>query len=275
MIFSRILEHARRSKVRVIVGVGEPHSVERLVAAVRLLRAEGLPEPTLIGEEKLKGHMHEVEFLPSSSPEEEALRLLTSGEVNGVVRGTLSSSVFLKQVKAKFKVNKTFRVALLETAKNHQFMFAPVGVDEGGNVEEKVRLAVEAANFLRKIGMKEKISVLSGGRLGDVGRSQRVDATIREAEVVAANLRERGYNAEHYQILIENAVSEGANVIIAPDGISGNLIYRTLVHLGSGRSYGALYANMRKVIIDTSRAAPPNEYLGAVAMAAAVSVLQK
>lgn len=275
MIFSKILEYARRSRVRIAIGVGEEHSVERVLSAVRLIRAEGLPEPVLVGGEGLEGSIHEAKFLPSRNPEEKALALLASGEVDGVVRGTLSSSKFLKHVKEIFKVGKTFRIALLETAGHHQFMFSPVGVDEGGNVEEKVRLAVEAAEFLKKIGVKEKIAVLSGGRLGDVGRSEKVDATIREAEMVAAILKGKGYNAEHYQILIENAVSEKANVIIAPDGISGNLIYRTLIHLGSGKSYGALYANIGKVIIDTSRAAPPNEYLGAVAMAAAVSVLQK
>ena len=73
-------------------------------------------------------------------------------------------------------------------------------------------------------------------------------------------------SVKHYQILIEQAISDDANLILAPEGIAGNLIYRTLVHLGNGRSYGALYLksyNRNKIIIDCSRVAPKFEIEGA------------
>ncbi|MBS7287939.1 MAG: methanogenesis marker protein Mmp4/MtxX [Candidatus Freyarchaeota archaeon] len=272
MIYSTLLQAASRSRVKVGVGVGDPDTVERILRGVE--QASSTVDVVLVGKPELEGRVRWTRFHPSDDPEKALLELLMSESVDGVVRGGLSASSFLKQVKAMFNVKKVLRVALLEDAAGRQFMFAPVGVDEGEGVDEKVSLAVGASSFLEKIGLKPMIAVISGGRLGDLGRSLRVDKTIREAEEAAAILRGEGYDAEHYQILIENAVAEGRNVIVAPDGISGNLIYRTLIHLGLGKSYGAIYLNLAKPVVDTSRAAPPNEYTGATIMAAAAKNLQ-
>jgi len=62
-----------------------------------------------------------------------------------------------------------------------------------------------------------------------------------------------------------------SNLIIAPDGISGNLIYRTLVHLGGGKAYGAIYMGIDKTIIDTSRVGNHSEFYGALVLALALN----
>jgi predicted methyltransferase MtxX (methanogen marker protein 4) len=80
----------------------------------------------------------------------------------------------------------------------------------------------------------------------------------------------------HHEIMIEDAIQE-SNFIIAPDGISGNLIYRTLVHLGGGSSHGALYYPLAKegtVIVDTSRSADELEYKTAIMLANAYKVMR-
>jgi len=64
-------------------------------------------------------------------------------------------------------------------------------------------------------------------------------------------LLDMGISAKNYSILIEDAIKD-ANLIIAPDGISGNLIFRTLVFLGGGNGFGAPVL-MEKVFVDTSR----------------------
>jgi predicted methyltransferase MtxX (methanogen marker protein 4) len=71
----------------------------------------------------------------------------------------------------------------------------------------------------------------------------------------------------HDEILIENAIDNNVNLIIAPDGISGNLIYRTLVHLGAGKAYGAIYMGLNKILVDTSRVGNLNEIYGALLLA--------
>ena len=117
------------------------------------------------------------------------------------------------------------------------------------------------------------ISILSGGRKGDIGRNADVDLSIRNAEKTVAKLKERypSLDISHDEILIENAVKNECNLIIAPNGISGNLIYRTLVHLGGGKAYGAIYMNLEKVIIDTSRVGELSEIQGAFLLALALS----
>jgi len=93
------------------------------------------------------------------------------------------------------------------------------------------------------------------------------------AEEVVAYLRKENPNMSitHDEILIENAISNKSNLIIAPDGISGNLIYRTLVHLGGGKAYGAIYMDIDHVIIDTSRVGNLSEIVGALLLALALT----
>ncbi|MEM2144736.1 MAG: hypothetical protein QW279_05210, partial [Candidatus Jordarchaeaceae archaeon] len=178
----------------------------------------------------------------------------------------------LKQVKALFSVKSLRRIALLESSNGNQFLFAPVGIDEGKNLEEKVNFISDGVSLLQKLGISPKVAILSGGRAGDIGRDPMVDQTIRDAEEAVKIVKEKNItqNIQNYQILIEDAEKDKVNLILAPDGVSGNLIYRTLVHLGKGSSYGALYTNLPKTIIDTSRAGPIKEYVGAIIFASAL-----
>ncbi|MCC7572896.1 MAG: methanogenesis marker protein Mmp4/MtxX [Candidatus Methanofastidiosum sp.] len=192
---------------------------------------------------------------------------LQKGEIDAIVRGTLQSSDFIKEVKNSFKIDKIYRIGLLGTYDKKYFFFAPLGVDEGENLKEKEMLVEYAKDLLKRFKIEPKISVLSGGRKKDIGRSERVDNTILEAEALAEK-----YGVKHSEILIENAIKY-SNFILAPDGISGNLIYRTLIHLGGGTSHGALYyplAIKGTVIVDTSRAGPKEEYISSIALANAI-----
>jgi len=83
---------------------------------------------------------------------------------------------------------------------------------------------------------------------------------------VTRKICELGIDAKNYSILIEDAIG-GANFIVAPDGISGNLIFRTLVFLGGGHGYGAPVL-MDKVFVDTSRV--KDDFAGAIMLASAL-----
>lgn len=203
--------------------------------------------------------------------EETALIALKRGDIDCLVRGTLRSSAFLKALYAHFNVHKAFRIALLGTVDKKYFLFAPVGIDEGESLNEKITLVRYGKDLLDTLGITPKISILSGGRRDDLGRSRYVDMTIIEARRIAEEL-----GIMHHEIMIEDAIKE-SNFIIAPDGISGNLIYRTLVHLGGGSSHGALYYPLAKegtVIADTSRAADEQEYKTAIMLANAYKVMR-
>ena len=48
--------------------------------------------------------------------------------------------------------------------------------------------------------------------------------------------------------------AEESDLVLAPDGVSGNLIFRTLHFVGGHEAYGAPVVNIPRVFVDTSRA---------------------
>lgn len=202
----------------------------------------------------------DFEVIPTSS-EEELVNLLFNGNVDAAIRGSLSASKIIPLLKIRYpKISRASYIDL----NGKRFLLGPVGIDEGDSLDQKIQLAEQGSDFMESIGIKPKIAILSGGRPKDRGRSSKIDASLEEGEVLTKNLKERFLNAEHYHILIEDAVKEGANFIIAPDGISGNLIFRTIAFLGCGKSYGAVTLGINEIYIDTSRSQDLAGYIRAL-----------
>ena len=79
---------------------------------------------------------------------------------------------------------------------------------------------------------------------------------------------------KHYGILIEDAIADEATFILAPDGVSGNLIFRTLEFLGGGRGIAAVYTDLLPtVLLDVSRAM--KDFSEAIALASALVELSQ
>jgi putative methanogen marker protein 4 len=204
----------------------------------------------------------QVTFALHAQPGEALVADLMSGAIDAAVRGTLPANATLQALKRESGVDHLERIALLETVTGKKFLLAPVGVDEGWTVQEKLALIGKGKHIAKRFGISEEVGILSGGRFGDIGRHPQVDATMADAELVA-----RLSGARHFEILIEDAV-EQCGIIIAPDGISGNLIFRTLIFLGGGHGHGAPVLNINKIFVDTSRASP--DYTNALLLAASL-----
>jgi len=193
---------------------------------------------------------------------------LCTGEVDAVVRGDLGANTTMAEVKRQFSLDHLLRAALMKPRGGRMFFLAPVGVDEGWEVRAKMEFIRRSARLFEQLGEEMRVGVLSGGRLEDIGRNANVDRTIREALEVERLGKEEGFNVEHCQILIEDAIKV-KNLIIAPDGISGNIIFRTM-HLVDGCvSMGAPILNLDKVFVDTSRA--KRCYVDSIALASALA----
>jgi len=260
------------SKIALGVRAADPSDLEKCIQATDKVERLGHGHVTLVGDipQEVK---HEKVF--TEEPERKLIELLLSGRVDAAVRGTAKASLILKLLKEQLNLKEPLRIALLESSKGQCFLFAPVGIDEGSTPQERFNFTQAAVQLLRELHVEPKVAVLSGGRLEDLGRSATVDRSLKEGRVLAAQMEEAfKCRVKHYGILIEDAFREGANFILAPDGISGNLIYRTLLHLGSGRSHGAKYAGMKQIFIDTSRAAPSEEYVNALTFANALIAMK-
>jgi putative methanogen marker protein 4 len=246
------------------IGIGIAEDPEKVISSANRVSGKfeiicyckpGVVDPDAAGKSvRISEHIH---------PEQALVDDLMAGRIDAAVRGTLPANTTLKALKKAAGVNHLERIALLETVSGKKFLLAPVGVDEGWTVEEKLGLIKKGRNIAKKFGLPEKVGILSGGRLGDKGRHPQVDASMAAAEQVA-----RLGDAVHCEILIEDAV-ETCGLVIAPDGISGNLIFRTLVLLGGGHGHGAPVVNISRIFVDSSRASP--NYANALLLAASLS----
>jgi len=193
---------------------------------------------------------------------------LREGRIDAAVRGDMDSNRAMAAVRREFGVGKVLRAAFIEPAGGNMFLLAPVGIDEGWTAEEKLELARLGGAALRRLGISSPaIGIMSGGRASDRGRMAEVDRTIDIAQRVVRTLCDEGIQARDVQILIENASRE-CDMIIAPDGISGNLIFRSLHFLGGAKALGAPVLNIGRTYIDTSRA--KESYFDSIALAAAL-----
>ena len=244
------------------IGIGIEEETEKVISSV--VNSGISDQVILYCKPGTIGHRAEnLNIHSSACPEQDLVTDLMNGSIRAAIRGTLPANATLSALKKAAGVDHLERIALLETADGKKFLLAPVGVDEGWSVAEKVTLVTKGREIAGRFGLPKRVAILSGGRLGDIGRSHRVDRSMAEAELVA-----RLTGETHYEILIETAISE-AGVIIAPDGITGNLIFRTLTFLGAGHGHGAPVVNIDRIFVDTSRASP--DYRNAIMLADSLS----
>ena len=235
----------------VVVGIGrgsDAGNVERSVAA-------------------MKGHDIRIYDDPQALADD-----LANGTLDAAARGDMSSSKLLPILKGSLGLNKLERVVFLEPISGKMFLMAPVGIDEGWTEDQRYELAKKSVDLARAVGMGTRIAVMSGGRCEDYGRCKAVDHSIDAARYIVKKLTEDGYDAYHSQILIEDAVNE-ADILIAPEGITGNIIFRTLHFIGGAAALGAPVVNTDKVFVDTSRV--KTDYRDSLALTMLLTELRK
>lgn len=236
-------ERARERHAR--IGIGIWRSDERLIASLR--SATEYADLLLVGDPCCDC---ELDYIQAEEPWEELVRLLQDGEIEGAVRGNLPAGRTMRALAAGLGV-RVRRLALMDLS-GWAFLLGPVGIDEGETASDRLALVTGGAELLRGLGVAApRASLLSGGRIEDLGRSDRVDRSLAEGELIASLARSRGTDARHAGILIEEC--RGEDIIIAPDGVSGNLVFRTLLFLCRASSLGAPVLMERGVFVDSSR----------------------
>ena len=195
---------------------------------------------------------------------------LRRDELGAGVRGVLSSADTLKAVRSFFGVGTIMRTAVLASSTGKPFMLTPVGVDEGRTMTERLDLVRATVAYLEPTGWHPTVGVLSCGRQEDVDRGEHIRRSVEEGGGMVSRLFDEGLQARHHYILMEEAVEE-SDLVVAPDGIAGNLMFRTLHFVGSGRALGAPVVNLPSVFVDTSRAKA--DYSESVLLAAGLAEL--
>ena len=183
--------------------------------------------------------------------DKDIVQAVLDDKIHGVVRGSLPASNIMKELKA---VYPNITRATYVNGDEYEFLLTPVGIDEGETVEDRLDIVKNCIDFLKRLGKTPKIAVLAEGRKDDFGRGPEVSQSITDSEKLTELIKENtDEEVENYYILVEKAIEDGCNVIVAPNGRVGNIIFRTLVLLNSWPSYGAITFGMDKIYIDTSR----------------------
>ncbi|MBR6928552.1 MAG: methanogenesis marker protein Mmp4/MtxX [Methanobrevibacter sp.] len=182
--------------------------------------------------------------------DEDLVKAVLDDKIDGVVRGSLPASNIMKELKEHYP---NLSRATYVNGKDYEFLLSPVGIDEGVSVEDKFEIAMNCCDFLKKLGKTPKIAVLAEGREDDFGRGSEVSNSIKDAKKLTKMIEETSEHVTNYFILIEKAMKDNCNIIIAPNGRVGNIIFRTLILLNSWPSYGAVTFGIDKTYIDTSR----------------------
>ena len=197
--------------------------------------------------------------------DKDLVKAILDDDVDAVIRGSLPASNVMKELKTKFS---DISRATYVNGDNVEFLLTPVGIDEGKTVEDKLKIAVECGEFLRSQSKDPKIAVLASVRKGDYGRSEEISKSIDESEKLTKLIKENtDFEVTNHYILIEKALKDKCNVIIAPDGIIGNIIFRTLVLVNSWPSCGAITFGINSIYIDTSRDQNITGYLRSLKLA--------
>lgn len=197
--------------------------------------------------------------------DDELVESILNDDIDSTVRGSLKASEVMKTLKKNYQ---NISRATYVHSDEYEFLLTPVGIDEGNTVDEKLNIAVNCAEFLEKLNKTPKIAVLANGREGDWGRSSEISKSIDESKQLTELIeKETDYNVKNYFILVEKAIKEKCNIIIAPNGIIGNIIFRTLVMLDSWPSYGAVTFGVNSIYIDTSRDQSVDGYLRSLILA--------
>ncbi len=183
--------------------------------------------------------------------DKDLLKAVSSTKVDAVIRGSLSASNIMQELKEEYP--KLTRATYVN-GDGYEFLLTPVGIDEGESIEEKFEIAENCINFFKKVDKTPKIAVLAQGRKDDFGRGKEVSESITESRKLTKLIKEQtDADVKNYHILIEKAINDKCNIIIAPNGRIGNIIFRTLVLLNSWPSHGAITFGIDNIYIDTSR----------------------
>jgi len=218
------------------------------------------------------------------------MEALLSGNIRGAVRGNLPSSSVIGELRG---MGIEPRRAAFFGFRDRLRALVPVGIDEGPTPAERAEMALLAADILmalrnenadgdagpvhdpggrddagsQRVGTFRsiRVGVLAAGRPGDTGRSGTVARSLAAGREITESCMGNGLDAHLYGIEIEKALP-ASDILVAPDGITGNYIFRILFHFAGVEFLGAVYMGLPFVLVDSSSSR--RHYDGPVRLAA-------
>ncbi len=201
----------------------------------------------------------------SGNPEQKLAEMLASGEVEGIIRGTIDDFKTFEAYQGLVGKNKTkdmIELALLEDAYGRQFFISEGSNPLGWTKKEKIERCKGIIKFIKEeLGVKPKIGVITGVRHETYKRIKSIktgvvgilNKTYEDAEDVVKYFKNKGIQVKNYAIEFNAAVEDNCNIIVPPNGMVGNQVSRALCLVGRGKILACSRTNLPHLYEDNSR----------------------
>lgn len=289
--FEEIIEKAKAKDS--VISLAGAEDIEALKAIKSILNL-GIKAILVGKEEVIRKNLEELEMdLPIVNAEseveiaEKAVKLVSSGEANVLMKGLVKTATLLKAV-----LNKEWglrgdgllsHVALLETPGLDRIVF----VTDGGMVirptlEQKVQIINNAVSLAHKLGYeKPKVGIIAAVEVVNPDMPETMEAAILSKMAQRGQIK--GCEVDG-PLGLDNALSEfaakvkkvsgsvagHADILVVPDIHSGNFLGKSAVYLANGKIAGIVMGAKAPIVI-VSRADTSESKKNSIAIAAAIS----
>ncbi len=294
--FNELLELARKKgPKKVSVAVAEDMDV---LAAVKQAKELGIADPILVGDkDKISKIAHEIDFsLEGVEIVDEkdlvmatriATELVSSGNAHVLMKGLVDTSIIMKQVLDKEiglrGENIISHIAVFDVPTYHKIFFVTdAAMILAPDLNQKKQLIENAVGLAHSIGVncpkvavlaaKEKVNpkmeaTVHAKELADMNKNGEIKGCIVDGPFALDN----AINKESAKIKgIDSIVAGDADILLAPNIESGNVLYKALTFLANAKSAG-LIVGAKAPIVLTSRADNQEAKLNSIALAVLMS----
>lgn len=244
----------RKKRNRIAVGV--LHDYPLSVASLK--KASEFTDITVVGPKKVDG----FEYVKSTDAKD-LVRLAKDKKVDAIFRGNFDAvevyEAFHEVLKFTGSVVQVSPVVVknvntIQENINALVTFLPISPSNYKGVASKIDGIDANIAFFESFGVKPRIGVLSAGKPIDVmERLPEIDKTLTEAEFLVNWYTKKGYQTKHFNHQIEYAVLE-SEIIVYPDGISGNQGVRAIMFFGDNIFLGGVSTNLPIIYGQTAEA---------------------
>ncbi|RKX88250.1 MAG: phosphate butyryltransferase [Spirochaetes bacterium] len=292
-MFFRKLESDLRDGPRVCVAVAGAAG-EEIFSSLRLSEKLGITEALLVGEKKAamegadRAGMECFSILEAEGDEaaaEKAVEAVRDGTADILMKGRVSTAVLLKAVlsdKTVFSRGKLLsHLAVLEAPDGHILGITDGGMNISPDVDQKRVILESAVEAFRALGISlPKVAVLAAmekenpkipesidaGKLSRLQDSGEISDCIVEGPMALdLAVTPEACRLKNYKGKIQG----DANILLAPDISAGNILAKSLVHLGGWRGGGLVVGAGRPIVL-LSRSDTAEEKYNSILLAIAL-----
>ena len=295
--FKELIAKVQNNDTKKRVAVAAAHDEHTLEAVFKAVN-DKLVEPVLIGDKKkivkmldnLSVNFDENEIIHTSDDTEAAektVELINEGKADFIMKGKLQTADLLKAVVNKEKGLRTgsvmSHVAILEIPAYHKL----IAVTDGGmmmypNLEEKKQIIENVVNVFLAMGYESpKVAVLTAVETVNPKMPEAVDADnlkkmnqngeIKNCIVEGPISVDLTFNKESAKIKgYESPVTGEADILIAPNITTGNIMSKALLEFANGTMAGMIVGAKVPIVLTSRGATTEEKYLSLVLSASSV-----